>query len=80
MRWKGLASLMLSLPLPAETLTIRDLFPGQTAMFPLGSLPKEARQEFAACFSGGRSSKPENIPSLSRRVHSKAVRTPQLVG
>jgi hypothetical protein len=64
---QGLAALALTgakldtvigLPLPAETLTITDLFPGETAVFSFANLPLEARREFQACFSGaGRSNR-----------------------
>ena len=47
----GLAALMLDLPLPAENLTIKDLFPNETVVFPFTNLPKDARREFTACFS-----------------------------
>jgi hypothetical protein len=40
------------LPLPAETLTITDLFPGETVAFPFANLPQNARTEFQACFAG----------------------------
>jgi len=55
----GLAALMLSetkrgLPLPAESLTISDLFPGETITFPFANLPRDARRELAACFLRGR--------------------------
>src|SRR5260221_8281857 len=56
----GLAALALAetkrgvsptgLPFPAESLTISDLFPGETVTFSFASLPKDARQEFNACF------------------------------
>jgi hypothetical protein len=39
-------------PLPAETLTITDLFPGETVAFPFANLPRNARNEFQACFAG----------------------------
>ena len=40
-----------NLPFPAESLTIRDLFPGETVTFPFANLPKDARQELNTCFS-----------------------------
>jgi hypothetical protein len=40
------------LPFPAESLTIRDLFPGQTVTFAFANLPMDARRELTACFSG----------------------------
>jgi hypothetical protein len=58
---QGLAALTLTaakydsvagLSLPAETLTITDLFPGETVVFSFANLPREAQQEFQACFSG----------------------------
>lgn len=47
----GLAALMVDLPLPTENLTINDLFPGETVVFPFTNLPKDARLEFERCFS-----------------------------
>jgi hypothetical protein len=45
------AALVLSvLPFPAESLTIRDLFPDQTVTFSFTSLPETARRVFNACF------------------------------
>lgn len=38
----------LAATLPSETLTIRDLFPGETVVFPLGKLP---RAKLSGCFS-----------------------------
>lgn len=47
----GLAAVMLSgLPLPAESLTIADLFPGETVTFPFATFPQDARRDFASCF------------------------------
>ena len=58
----GLAALVLSetkrgasrtgLPLPLESLTISDLFPGEIVTFSFANLPKDARREFNACFQG----------------------------
>jgi hypothetical protein len=48
---------VIGLSLPAETLTITDLFPGETAVFSFASLPREAQREFQACFSGAGRSK-----------------------
>jgi hypothetical protein len=42
----------LAMPLPEHTLTISDLFPGETVVFPFGDLPQAARQELATCFTG----------------------------
>jgi hypothetical protein len=62
---QGLAALMLTdtgndtaagSPLPMETLTITDLFPGETVVFSFANLPQNVRHEFQACFTGaGRS-------------------------
>jgi hypothetical protein len=62
----GLAALVLAetkrgvsrtgLPFPAESLTISDLFPGETVTFSFANLPKDARREFNACFPGTDSS------------------------
>ena len=47
----GLAALTFpSLPLPAQSLTIVDLFPAETVVFPFASLPQNAHHEFQACF------------------------------
>ena len=58
----GLAALVLTetkrgaprtgLPFPAASLTISDLFPGETVTFSLANLPEDARQELNACFPG----------------------------
>ena len=39
-----------ALPLPAKTLTLADLFPGETVAFSFANLPRDARREFQACF------------------------------
>jgi hypothetical protein len=51
---QGLASLALTdtKSLPAETLTITDLFPGETAVFSFANLPQEAQHRFQTCFAG----------------------------
>ena len=51
---QGVASLTMCLPLPAETLTITDLFPGETVVFPFANLTRQAHQDLQVCFSGGR--------------------------
>ena len=38
--------------MPARTLTIAKLFPGETIVFPFDELPQRARQTLATCFSG----------------------------
>jgi hypothetical protein len=45
----GLAAAMLDAPLPEKTLTITDLFPGETVVFPLGDLDHAARQQLGVC-------------------------------
>jgi hypothetical protein len=45
----GLAAAMLTGPLPEKTLTITELFPGETVVFPLGDLDPDARQQLSAC-------------------------------
>ena len=47
----GLAAVMLpGLPLPAVSLTIADLFPGETVTFPFATFPEDARRDLASCF------------------------------
>ena len=63
----GLAALVLDetkrgvsrtgLPFPAESLTITDLFPGETVTFSFANLPKDARKDLNACFPGAESSR-----------------------
>jgi len=49
----GLAALALTeTSLPAESMTIGELFPGETVVFPFADFPKAARREFGACFPG----------------------------
>jgi hypothetical protein len=47
----GRASVMLRIVLPSHSLTITDLFPSETVMFPIGELDQETRRELAACSS-----------------------------
>ena len=47
----GLASTKLNTPLPGTTLTIRDLFPGETVVFPVGELGQEDRRQLAVCLA-----------------------------
>jgi len=75
----GLAALLLAetkrgvaatgLPFPAETLTISELFPGETATFSFANLPKDAQQQFKACFPGAGTS------NRSASGNSQAVTT-----
>ena len=39
-------------PLPAQTLTIRNVFPGETVVFPFDELTQTDRQALSACFAG----------------------------
>jgi cytochrome c551/c552 len=48
------AAAMLNVPLPQKTLTITDLFPGETVTFPLGDLDQVARRQLAVCLPGDR--------------------------
>lgn len=45
----GRASATLRVPLPAKSLTIAELFPGETVVFPLDALDPRTRRELAAC-------------------------------
>jgi cytochrome c551/c552 len=47
----GLAAAMLHAPLPGKTLTIADLFPGETVVFPLGELDPADRRQLAVCLA-----------------------------
>ncbi|MCU1260965.1 MAG: hypothetical protein JWO80_3850 [Bryobacterales bacterium] len=49
----GLAAATLNVPLPEKTLTITDLFPGETVVFPLGDLDQAARQQLGVCLPTG---------------------------
>jgi hypothetical protein len=42
---------VLSKTLPAQTLTISKLFPGETVVFPFDALTRTTRQAFSACFT-----------------------------
>ena len=44
------ASVMLNGPLPASSLAVGDLFPGQTVVFFFDTLPADARRELSACY------------------------------
>jgi hypothetical protein len=41
----------LELPMPARTLTIGNVFPNQTVVFPFERLTEEARQALGSCFA-----------------------------
>jgi mono/diheme cytochrome c family protein len=46
----GRASTILHAPLPTKSLSITDLFEGETVVFPVDALNPHAWQELAACF------------------------------
>ena len=48
------ATMLDKMPLPAQTLTISQLFPNETVVFPFGALTATARQELSTCFTGSR--------------------------
>jgi hypothetical protein len=47
------------MPLPAQTLTISNLFPDKTVVFPLSGLTQPVHQALSTCFT--RSNTPANI-------------------
>jgi hypothetical protein len=47
----GLAAAALNVPLPENILTITDLFPGETVVFPLGELDQVDRRQLAVCLT-----------------------------
>jgi cytochrome c551/c552 len=47
----GLAAAKLNGPLPQKTLSVTDLFPGETVVFPLDNLDRTVRQQLVGCFS-----------------------------
>jgi hypothetical protein len=55
----------MALPLPVESLTISDLFSGETVVFSFANLPKQARHDLEACFPGANSS--DRLTAESRR-------------
>jgi hypothetical protein len=46
----GRASAILQTPLPTKSLSITDLFEGETVVFPVDNLDRRAWQDLAACF------------------------------
>lgn len=44
------SNVLLNSPLPAQTLTIGGLFPGQSVTFPFAQLSTDARRGLSACF------------------------------
>jgi hypothetical protein len=49
----GLAAAPLNVPLPENILTITDLFPGETVVFPLGEVDQADRRQLAICLAAG---------------------------
>ena len=43
----------LATPVPQQSLTVTNLFPGETVVFPFGGLNPSVQQSLSACFSGG---------------------------
>ena len=41
-----------AMPLPARTLTVRNLFPDETVVFPFGDLDRAVRDSLSTCFAG----------------------------
>lgn len=46
----GRAGTILNVPLPQKTLTVEDLFPSETVVFPVGELDHQVRRQLATCF------------------------------
>jgi len=53
---KDSAAPRFAMPLPAQTLAIRNLFPDETVMFPFGALTPTVRQTLSTCFPGSSAS------------------------
>ncbi len=49
----GLAAAVLKVPLPEKILTITDLFPGETVVFPVGELDQVDRRQLSVCLAAG---------------------------
>jgi hypothetical protein len=54
----GLGASMLNLPLPETTLTINELFPGETVVFPFGALGQVDRRQLALCLPAAATESP----------------------
>ena len=50
----GLAAVTLNIPLPNKSLTITDLFPAETVVFPIHELDQVARRQLAVCSAARR--------------------------
>jgi len=59
------ATILSATSLPEQTLSITNLFPDETVVFPFGDLAHTARQELSACFTS---------PSL--KLHPESPRAP----
>jgi hypothetical protein len=46
------AALLSKLPLPERALTVTNVFPDETVVFPFDGLPQTARQALSRCFAG----------------------------
>ena len=46
------AAILAAVPLPARTLTISNLFPDETVVFPFDGLTQTVRQTLSTCFTG----------------------------
>ena len=46
----GPGATVLTLPLPQQSLSVADLFPDETVVFPFDKLSTQARRELSACF------------------------------
>jgi hypothetical protein len=47
----GRAGTILNAPLPEKDLTVKDLFPSETVVFPVSELDHQVRRQLATCFS-----------------------------
>ena len=47
----GLAAILLNVPLPQQSLTVTDLFPGESVPFPMNELDAADRRQLAVCLS-----------------------------
>jgi hypothetical protein len=52
----GAIILYPAIPLPAQTLTISNLFSDETVVFPFGGLTQPVRKALSTCFTGGSNS------------------------
>lgn len=59
------ATILSVTSLPGQSLTIANLFPDETVVFPFGELGKSARQELSACFTSSSSKRHPESPRAS---------------